>query len=558
MRIFNFLAKTFLFTSAVVLFFSCGKRSRDVQYCIDYLPCEKENTDEMGYLDERGRYISSISDDKELSPVINGFCFVDGTLYKVGDDIADTTPIARDLIYCGVMNDGLIPVCKENEYITILNVKGEIISQIKKIDNKDVLGCFSFSDSKLRVVLEDDTYVYVDKTGQWLFDKSYTWATDFIDGYAVAQTTGQNRDLYSLIDDSGTPVFTFECSDRRELIVSHDMKLLSAIENERIIIYDFKGKRILECPAKVKGIYSFCHTGFIFSNDDEKFGLMAYNGEQLIRSRYKQLVPHGRNYLARTENKEIRLLDKGERILKEYDGNKILDYQQVGFDFPNVIESPFDGYFIIDEEGEIVVEEIDVDFKPREMKTMKEVRSLFFPSDKVSSSIMELCGQGSGEDGMYGAFFYRSGKHCYPNDIAFLSSISTGYLEGRNSARKNIDKGINYDLNYDVVFDEPIIRSGKTSLSTSAWLIRTEIRVWMPNMYSSVAYYNKCIHELRNKGCDEYYSKNGNRILLSTDKRQIFVLFCNWNNIKYEFCIYIMQNTESYRDRWRNYFNNLK
>lgn len=65
---------------------------------------------------------------------------------------------------------------------------------------------------------------------------------------------------------------------------------------------------------------------------------MTYEGEHLIRARYEQLVPHGRNYLALTGDDEIRLVDKKDKIIKELDGKEILDFQHEGYDFPHLIE----------------------------------------------------------------------------------------------------------------------------------------------------------------------------------------------------------------------------
>ena len=380
----------------------------DLTYKINFMSCDQEDTDKTGFVDERGNFDALSEGTKSSSPVINGFCLIDGTLYKVGSAPSDTIPILRDLETAGIMNDGLIPTCRENDYITICNEQGKEIFKLKEFDGKEVLVSFSYSDSKLRVLLEDETYVFVDKEGKQLFDKRYKWATDFKSGHAVVQSVNQNSDLYSLIDANGTTVFTFESKDKDNIVISHTMELISAKEDDKMVIYDFSGKRILDCPAKVDDIYGFCREGFIYSDEDENMGLMTYEGEHLIRARYAQLVPLGRNYLALTDDEEIRLVDKDDKIIKELDGEEIIDFQHEGYDFPPLVEMKNHNYMILDSEGNVLIEDIDIDYTQRGIKDLNAIRSEYFPSDEVLSTVMELCGNGSGVSDKYGAFFYRS------------------------------------------------------------------------------------------------------------------------------------------------------
>ena len=530
----------------------------DLTYKINFIPCDQEDMDKTGFVDEKGTFVALSEEDKDCSPVINGVCLIDGTLYKVGEMPSDTIPIMRDVLAAGIMNDGLIPTCRENDYITICDEQGKELFKLKEFDGQEVLASFSYSDGKLRVLLSDGTYVFVDKEGRHLFDKRYKWATDFKRGHSVVQTVSQNSDLYSLIDGDGKTLFTFECKDKNNIVISHTMELLSAKEDGKMVIYDFSGKRILECPAKVEEIYAFCRDGFIYIDEDEKLGLMTYEGEYLIRARYEKLVPHGKNYLALTDDDEIRLVDKKDKIIKELDGKEILDFQHNGYAFPHLIEMKNHNYMIIDDDGNILIEDIDGDYSQSDIKYLSALRSAYFPEENVLSTIMELCGDGAGASDKYGAFFYRSDAHCFPSNINFLSSFAIKDLEGSNRARKNVSSGVNYNLNYDVVFDEPIVRYGATSLSTSAWLLRVELYIWQPDMLSSQAFYNKCVHALLDKGCETCYSKGPNRILLSKDKKQLFVFLKNWKNKEYEFGILMMQNTDENKTKWGNHIDKLK
>lgn len=546
------IKKTFV-VFAMFLTFSCIDRS-DVTCKINFLPYDTDD-DKTGYLDASGNF-NTLQTDDEASLVVNGFGVIDETLYKFGDVISDSTAIMRDIVTFGIMSDGLMPVCKDNEYISVIDIQGKIVSQLKEFDGKEVIGCSYYSDSKFLVLLEDEYYVFVDKNGNQLFDTKYSWATDFKNGRAVVQTENQNSDLYSLVDGNGSPVFTFESEDEEDIVISHDLELLSATENDKFVIYDFSGKRIFECPSKIDEIYAFCQEGFIFCNEDEEYGLMSYEGKQLIRPRYEQLVPHGRNFLALTDDDEIRLVDLDDNILKSFDGEEIIDFKKCGFDFPNMVEQNNDKFMIIDEGGDVIADDIEFDIDQIEIGLMKFARSDHFPKQQVLDKIISICNNGNGTVDEYGAFFNRSGEHCLPSNINFLTSLSTQSLVGMSRARTLVSKGINYELNYDVVFDENIIKAGESGLNENAWLQRVELYVSIRDVFEEVAFRNTCVHKLADQGYEVFYQKGGNHIFRGKDNKLIVVASIK-DSPKYEFCVLIMPDTEQNYNNWKAYVDSL-
>lgn len=537
---------------------SCNRQSENCPYSIDFLPCENEENDKDAMLDRNGRLFSVSQEDAwKLTPVINGYCLIDDIVYKAGQSLADTTAIAHDVEFCGIMSEGLLPISKSDDYIRVIDEKGNEVFTLKEFEGKEVLACYAYSDSKIRVVLEDGSIVYLDKTGKMLFGSRFSWGTDFRLGHAVVQNLKQNSDLYSFVDKNASSIFTFESEDKDHITISYDMELLSAKENDKMIIYDFGGKRVLQCPSKVEGIYSFCQDGFIYYNEDGDFGLMSYEGEQLIRAKYEQLVSNGRNFLALIDDDEelIRLIDAKDNTIKEYDGEEICDFSHFGYNYPVLVKTSYEHFMMIGEDGDIIKDDLNIDFDFDDIEYFNCVRSDYFPQQQVISTIMDLCGNGTGVTNKYGAFF-SSDIHCYPKNISFLSSLSTRALEGTNRARKYIESGINYELDYDVVFDEPIVRSGSTSLSTSAWLLRAEIYVYTPDMFRNQAVLNNCVHNLLDKRCSVYYSKKSDYILYSQDQKLLFVVVHSKSR-NYEFGILMMPNTENNRNTWCRHIDSL-
>lgn len=87
--------------------------------------------------------------------------------------------IAHDEEFCGIMSEGLMPISKTDDYIRVIDEKGNEIFTLKEFKSKEVLACYAYSDSKIRVVLEDGSIVYLDKVGKMLFESRFSLGNGF-------------------------------------------------------------------------------------------------------------------------------------------------------------------------------------------------------------------------------------------------------------------------------------------------------------------------------------------------------------------------------------------
>ena len=516
--------------------------STDKGIDLSFIPCE--NDDEMGYLDKEGKFVAMPSFENNLSGVINGYFLADDKLYEVGREIQDTSRILlRDLSQAGIMNDGLIPVCKEFQNIDVMKEDGTLAFTLSKYDGEDVRFCFSYSDSKMRVMLDDGNYIYIDKEGKWLFDKKYSWATDFKNGHAIVQLEKQNYHLFSLIDNSSVPIFTFESDDEDAIAISHDLELLCGKENEKIVIYDFKGKRVLECPSKVYKIQKFLEEGFIFCNDDDEFGLMSYSGEVIIKAKYDQLVANGLKFLASLDD-EVDLIDNKDQVIKRFDAEKIIDFHSSGFNFPNIILDDDDNLAIIDESGDIIADDLELDFDIDDILNSNVVKNEYLPKEHIVDTLVGIMDSGKGISNKYGGYFNNEG-HCHTYDIAFLNNASASSLSGKYSAYRSVEGGLNYRMFYEVVFDEPIVRSGESSLNRSAWLKRVEITVEFTDFITCICLRNALMNKMEELDCSLSYKNDGKFAFASANKNYLYSVVMSessWTNSAQGFKVMILPN----------------
>ena len=230
---------------ALTILSSCSSDDQSYKYRLDYISFENEDSDddEYGLLGNDGITFSK-KFEKEVGPVINGYFALeeeDGyTVCKVTGDLYEKLSNASGYAKIGIMNDGLIPVCKDEENIQVLGSDGNVKFTLAQVDSVDVWNCYSYSCGKMRVQLHNEKYVYVDTEGHNAFNKSYDWATDFDNGYAVV---GIGDDKYQLINVEGESLFSFVCDDSDEIVLSSKYQKLSAKDdNDIYTIYKIYGK----------------------------------------------------------------------------------------------------------------------------------------------------------------------------------------------------------------------------------------------------------------------------------------------------------------------------
>lgn len=538
----------------IVSLSSCRHDGQSYKYHLDYISYENEDADddEYGLLGPDGNSFPE-KFKKESTPIVNGYFSAreeDGfTLCKINGDSYEAVANATGYSYSGVMCDGLIPVCKENENIQVIDGNGNVKFTLAQVDSVDVWNCHSYSCGKMRVQLNNAEYVFVDKEGHNAFNKSYKWATDFDNGYAVV---GIGDDKYQLIKTDGESVLSFVCDDPDKIIVAARYRKLAAKDNKDIFtVYGFDGKFVY-LPKMVEGIYALLENDFIFENDDN-FGLMSYDDcRDKIYAKYERLVPNGKYFLGIPEDndKVVKLLDANGTALGSLDGEEIISPIEFGYDFPNIIKRPDDRIFLVDEKGQMIGRAENFEFDIDDIKDAALVHNSYFPVQRIENQILSLCGDGKGIPNGEGAFFYKDSSNCHTYEINyFKNAANIRQFKGKKLDKHVIDEGVNYEISLSYEFDEPIVRETANSLNTSAWLQSIEVDVATTNLFYALKIYHSITSELEAKGCTLLFSNSNGCILRSSDSENLLVF-------KYfgfrQFTIRMLPFSESYVEYWKN------
>ena len=284
---------------------SCSGDGQDLPF--EYLAVQESEDGNWSFYSPDGEVLLKDEFKKRPSDVVNGYFFVpEGkkdalTLYKFDSKPEVVAEGFRELGYMG--KEGLIPSVRENERIALLDGKGKVKFTLMPVGGKEVSECADcYSEGLLSFAVIDDKgltkWGYVDTDGKVAIAPKYSSVDDFSEGLAivsVSDTPYGDEAQFAIIDKKGEIVKkynpgTIPCSSGFR---SGRMAFCDA--NDRGIIVDKKGETITKLPAKAKGIAGFDNDYIVFTDEDNNYGVMNYEGEVLVRPKYRTINIIGHN-----------------------------------------------------------------------------------------------------------------------------------------------------------------------------------------------------------------------------------------------------------------------
>jgi hypothetical protein len=234
----------------------------------------------------------------------------------------------EDLYSVGCMNDGVIPVTKQGERISVIDGTGKTLFTLDPIDGKEIISCdIAFYDGLLRIKNEEGKYGFVDKKGNVVISPQYYTAFPFSEGKALVMVNVEGWiekrcwAKYSVIDTRGNVISNWEgtitTNDLSGRILKyeeieenrgkfHDGMLLVENSNGRFLFIDAKGNTKYLTPAEVVSVAEYNSKCFV-CYFNRNWGVMDFNDKIIIPAQYDGIA----------------ILKNGNFLCREYHSNKI-------------------------------------------------------------------------------------------------------------------------------------------------------------------------------------------------------------------------------------------
>jgi hypothetical protein len=328
---------------------SCSNNSVSSNVCndVDYIAVLKdadvdENEISFSCMDSKGnfKYEDEFKIDSLIqkyygrqykgipSNIVNGyFTLLYATLYR-GSEISNYYPLYKaskhpeivkgcEALYSvGCMNDGVIPVSKHGERISVIDGSGKTLFTLDPIEGKEIISCdIAFYDGLLRIENEEHKYGFVDKKGNIAIKPQYFKVFSFSEGKAlvenfkVGSVMGKYWAKYSVIDTKGNVISNWEdcgpialddfsngylLTENWGTIIEglgryHDGMLLVENNDGRFLFLDAKGNTKFTAPVEVKSVTEYNSKCFV-CEFNEGWGIMDFKGKVIIPGQYRNIV----------------------------------------------------------------------------------------------------------------------------------------------------------------------------------------------------------------------------------------------------------------------------
>ncbi len=332
--------KVLLFLFMIACMCSCNSSSS-----IEYVPCKVDGDGDWGFVNANGEVFCEDMFENVPTIVQEGVFFVkEGELYVMYQfDKKQPKPILEDIKSHGVIVDGLVPICKKESRIEVVDAAGKTKFMLNKIENYEVEStAVMFSYGYLEVVVRDNQgnklSGLVNKSGKVVLKPKYDSIIILGEDLFLVKETDESSAI--LIDKNGKEQKQW----KKDLkITDYFADHIVAEYNDRFYIYDKKGNEVLKCPSKVENVTYVQDDLFVFEDANSKSysrkkGVMNMDGETILSSKYEYIdVVEGGFIVRKSDDKDIECLDKNGELIQ-----KLSDYKYV-FNLPDFSNVALEG-----------------------------------------------------------------------------------------------------------------------------------------------------------------------------------------------------------------------
>jgi len=316
----------------VVALCGCSNNSTKIQY----LPCKVDKGEDWGFVNAQGEVFCKDCFKECPYPVQEGVFFVkEGDLFSLYQfDAKKPKLILEDILHIGEPHNGIMPICKKDNHIEIINTEGKSLYSLEKIDDQEVIKCASGYNSYgyLRILTMNEdgksNYAIIDEKFNTILKPKYSYI--HILGKDLFYVSSEDESQYFFINAKGEQLkqwkeidFCSATKNGRVNIYADNTKYVCGKRDERCYIYDLNGDEILKCSEKVEDIIQIENNVFIFEGANGK-GVMNFKGEKIISDKYESIyiLKDGKYLAHKDDNHKYEVLNKkGEldKTLEDYD-----------------------------------------------------------------------------------------------------------------------------------------------------------------------------------------------------------------------------------------------
>ncbi|MCR5152063.1 MAG: WG repeat-containing protein [Prevotella sp.] len=291
------MRKTIIAISLLAVFVSCSDKD---DMGVEYVPYQETEGGQWCMISPGGEVLFTEEFKNAPTVVKEGRFMVrnDKGLWEIFTAEAKPKKIGNEYAYASCFYDGRALVAERNEHVKIINLNGEEVKQLDKVDGKHVDAVFFFHEG-YAIYQTGDYYGAINIEGESVIKADYLMLYSCSDGKfigihkryeSVYRSDSLDKKItYDVLDTTGKKLFEIK-SEKYSNIGARfiDGLLTVAIERDGKqcwgLIND-QGEEVVRPAEKIKGISDIKGNRFVYTNG-EGYGVMTTDGENLIRAKY--------------------------------------------------------------------------------------------------------------------------------------------------------------------------------------------------------------------------------------------------------------------------------
>ena len=461
LKIIGIIVLVLALITAAFFIFRFLKQSKDIS--ITHIPIRIKEDGNWSLLDIKNGKILFEGEFKKKPSIVTEGVFItrneDGKVFynklvdeKKYDQIAGPFKKGENF------TEGIAIVCKEDDYVSAINLKGEEIFKLKPQSGTEFQNVGQCFNGMIRFQDQNGFYGFLDKEGKIAIRAQFDYADDFNKGYARVAKNSKDKDKVQIIDKEGKTISELDQS----LIGNLDGELIAySNSDDEFGVMEMKGNKdkIISASSKYEKI--LLDRSDIFYSSDNEWGLLDNKGEIKIRAKYAILSKLTEDkYLGLKidgkDGKDVKyeILNKDGDVLKSEDVDYALSLHN-----GNMLVTDGKDIEIKNDNGETVGDAVfkkldgydDVERILLGKSNLTE--SEYFDWDKITSSLKEITSQS-----MFGI---PMSANCTTVDSK-LKNLSN---KNTSSEEKTVSKGLAfYGVTIGMIYDQQLyIGSGYKS-----------------------------------------------------------------------------------------------
>lgn len=257
---------------------------------VEYIPFKSSENGGWGLINSKGDVKFDGEFKNDITLANHGAFFAKNNegeweLYSLDEKTPKS--ISSGYVQAGAFLSEVAPVVKEGEKITLINNKGEVMVTLDKAEGKPIKACGNFNEG-LAYIVTSEGYGMINTSGEVVVKPVYKSISACQGGVIIGVNEKDNIDF---IDKTGkvTATISPEDLDLQTSYLTDGFFAAKEKKTDRWGILDSNGKWKMDPTGKIKNIGEISGKQFIYSDNDDKAGVMNFDRKELIKASYNYL-----------------------------------------------------------------------------------------------------------------------------------------------------------------------------------------------------------------------------------------------------------------------------